>query len=156
MREMPNLVRAVALALLCTLAFLPLPPSTARAWPIQDGALKEDGPPREAGTFREPDLVELRRLDDSIKLDVRYATPNNFAGRAVYTEARAFLQRPAAEALVRAGRALGSTATASRSSTATARGRSPRSSGTSRPPTRSSSSPTRRRARATTAAAPLT
>jgi len=32
---------------------------------------------------------------------IRYATKNNFLGRQVYTEARAFLQRPAAEALVR-------------------------------------------------------
>ena len=37
---------------------------------------------------------------------IRYATSNNFLGRPVYTEARAFLQRPAAEALVRANRAL--------------------------------------------------
>jgi zinc D-Ala-D-Ala dipeptidase len=64
------------------------------------------GPPREEGTFREPDLVELKKLDKSFKLDVRYATANNFAGRAVYKEARAFLQRPAAEALVRVSRAL--------------------------------------------------
>ncbi len=66
----------------------------------------QGGPPKEAGTFLKPDLVELVSLDPTIKLDVRYATPNNLAGRAVYTEARAFLQRPAAEALVRAHRAL--------------------------------------------------
>ena len=66
----------------------------------------QDHPPQESGTFREPDLVELKRLDRTIKLDVRYATPNNFTGRAVYKEARAFLQRPAAEALVRASHAL--------------------------------------------------
>ena len=65
-----------------------------------------DGPPRETGTFRQADLVELVALDPTIRLDVRYATANNFVGRPVYTEARAFLQRPAAEALVRAHRAL--------------------------------------------------
>ena len=64
------------------------------------------GPPREKGVFRKPDLVELVTLDPTIKLDIRYATANNFVGRPVYTEARAFLQRPAAEALVRAHRAL--------------------------------------------------
>ena len=64
------------------------------------------GPPVEAGTFRAPDLVEIVKLDPTIHLDVRYATPNNFAKRPVYREARAFLQRPAAEALVRAHRAL--------------------------------------------------
>jgi D-alanyl-D-alanine dipeptidase len=63
-------------------------------------------PPQEQGPFRKPDLVELIKLDPTIRLDIRYATANNFLGRAVYTEARAFLQRPAAEALVRAHRAL--------------------------------------------------
>lgn len=69
-------------------------------------ALPQDAPPREAGPFRSPDLVEIVTLDRTIRLDIRYATPNNLTGRAVYTEARAFLQRPAAEALVRANRAL--------------------------------------------------
>src|SRR5919107_3530210 len=69
-------------------------------------AFAQEGPPKEAGTFRAPDLVELKKLDETIKLDVRYATAKNFAGRAVYREARAFLQRPAAEALVRASRSL--------------------------------------------------
>jgi D-alanyl-D-alanine dipeptidase len=62
--------------------------------------------PVETGEFREPDLVELRRLDSSIHLDIRYASKNNFTGRKLYTQARAFLQRPAAEALLRAHRAL--------------------------------------------------
>jgi D-alanyl-D-alanine dipeptidase len=65
-----------------------------------------EGPPREPGTFRPADLVELVRLDPTLRLDVRYATANNFVGRPVYPEARAFLQRPAAEALVRAHQAL--------------------------------------------------
>jgi D-alanyl-D-alanine dipeptidase len=64
------------------------------------------GPPREKGPFRKPDLVELVTLDPTVKLDIRYATSNNFVGRPVYTEARAFLQRPAAEALVRAHRSV--------------------------------------------------
>jgi zinc D-Ala-D-Ala dipeptidase len=67
---------------------------------------RQEAPPKEAGPFRSPDLVELVALDPTIKLDVRYATANNLVGRAVYAEARAFLQRPAAEALVRAHRAL--------------------------------------------------
>ncbi len=50
---------------------------------------------------READLLELVKLDKTIKLDVRYARTDNFVGKAVYSEARAFLQRPAAEALVR-------------------------------------------------------
>lgn len=63
-------------------------------------------PPREAGDFRRPDLVEIIRFDPTIKLDIRYATANNFLSTPVYTQARAFLQRPAAEALVRANQAL--------------------------------------------------
>ena len=58
-------------------------------------------PPNEAGPFKPSDLVELTRLDASIKLDIRYATSNNLFGTPFYTQARAFLQRPAAEALVR-------------------------------------------------------
>ena len=63
-------------------------------------------PPKETGTFRKPDLVELVKLDRTIKLDIRYATSNNFLGRPVYQQARAFLQRPAGEALSRANKAL--------------------------------------------------
>ena len=63
-------------------------------------------PPLEQGTFRKPDLVELTTLDPTIKLDIRYATTNDFLGTPLYTQARAFLQRPAAEALLRAHREL--------------------------------------------------
>ncbi|HEX8844360.1 MAG TPA: M15 family metallopeptidase [Pyrinomonadaceae bacterium] len=63
-------------------------------------------PPVETGTFRRPDLVEIIKLDPTIRLDIRYATKHNFVGRAVYKEARAFLQRPAAESLARVNAAL--------------------------------------------------
>jgi zinc D-Ala-D-Ala dipeptidase len=63
-------------------------------------------PPHEQGSFRTSDLVEIVKLDPTIKLDIRYATSNNFLGTPVYTQARAFLQRPAAEALVRAQQSL--------------------------------------------------
>ncbi len=63
-------------------------------------------PPREHGDFLPFDLVELTTLDPGIRLDIRYATSNNFLSTPVYTQARAFLQRSAAEALVRAHRAL--------------------------------------------------
>ncbi len=58
-------------------------------------------PPAETGDFKTSDLVELITQDPTLKLDIRYATSNNLAGRAVYKEARAFLQRPAAAALVK-------------------------------------------------------
>jgi zinc D-Ala-D-Ala dipeptidase len=63
-------------------------------------------PPVEPGPFRQADLAEIVKLDPTIHLDVRYATANNFTSRPVYTQARAFLQRPAAEALVRVSRSL--------------------------------------------------
>ena len=53
------------------------------------------------------DLVEITALDPSVRLDVRYATAENFLGRPLYPVARSFLQRPVAEALVRVHRALG-------------------------------------------------
>jgi D-alanyl-D-alanine dipeptidase len=40
-------------------------------------------------------------LDSTIHLDIRYASTRNFLGTPLYTQARAFLQRPAAEALIR-------------------------------------------------------
>ena len=58
-------------------------------------------PPEESGNFRKSDLVELRPLDPGMRLDIRYATSNDFLGTPVYSQARAFLQRPAAEALLR-------------------------------------------------------
>jgi len=64
-------------------------------------------PPVESGDFRPSDLVELVTLDPTIRLDIRYATTNNFMGEVFYSEPRAFLQRPAAEALVRAHQWLG-------------------------------------------------
>jgi CubicO group peptidase (beta-lactamase class C family)/D-alanyl-D-alanine dipeptidase len=66
----------------------------------------EDSPPVERGEFRKPELVELTSLDPTIKLDIRYATTNNFLGVPIYLQPRAFMQRPAAEALVRANNEL--------------------------------------------------
>jgi D-alanyl-D-alanine dipeptidase len=63
-------------------------------------------PPAALGGTRAPELVELVALDASIRLDIRYASTNNFMGTAMYSQPRAFLQRPAAEALMRAHRAL--------------------------------------------------
>ena len=61
-------------------------------------------PPAPRPGMRKPDLVDLTTLDPAIKLDIRYATANNFMGTPMYSSARAFLQRPAAAALLRAER----------------------------------------------------
>jgi D-alanyl-D-alanine dipeptidase len=63
-------------------------------------------PPVENGDFLPTDLVELRKLDSTIKLDIRYATTNNLFGTVFYSQPRAFLQRAPAEALVRVHRKL--------------------------------------------------
>jgi D-alanyl-D-alanine dipeptidase len=63
-------------------------------------------PPEETGDFRPTDLVELRSLDSTIVYDIRYASSNNFMGAPFYTSSHAFMQRPAAEAVVRAARRL--------------------------------------------------
>ena len=63
-------------------------------------------PPEETGEFLVTDLVEVVTLDPSLRIDVRYAGSNNFLRSPIYPEARVFLQRPAAEAVVRANRAV--------------------------------------------------
>jgi D-alanyl-D-alanine dipeptidase len=93
-----------------TLPRRPLGPEEGRSFRIQLPGSIEDlreealaaSPPREDGQFRQPDLIDLTSLDSNIHLDIRYATANDFLGAPVYTQARAFLQRPAADALLRA------------------------------------------------------
>ena len=51
-------------------------------------------------------MNELVELDPTIKLDIRYATTNNFTGAVFYQQPKAFMQRPAAEAVVRANQQL--------------------------------------------------
>jgi len=63
-------------------------------------------PPKEPTPKRPSDLVDLTTVDPAIKLDVHYATANNFMGFPLYERAGAYLQRPAAEALGRAQKAL--------------------------------------------------
>ncbi len=44
-------------------------------------------------------LVKLIKIDPTIKLDIRYATANNFTGVPVYTVAECYLEEGAAQAL---------------------------------------------------------
>jgi D-alanyl-D-alanine dipeptidase len=81
--------------------------STFRITPVRPVAeLREEAqkasPPGEEGEFKTYDLVELTFLNTDFHLDIRYATTNNFMSTAFYTQARAFLEAPAAEALVAA------------------------------------------------------
>jgi D-alanyl-D-alanine dipeptidase len=52
------------------------------------------------------DFVDITRLDPAIRLDIRYATDNNFTGKAVYPCARCLLRKDVAEKLVRVNQAL--------------------------------------------------
>lgn len=63
-------------------------------------------PPVEPVPRRAADLVDLTTVAPDIRLDIRYATANNFMGFPLYERAAAFLQRPAAEALGRAATTL--------------------------------------------------
>ena len=59
-------------------------------------------PPLEEGEKLAPDLVDLALLDPGLRFDIRYAGSNNFMGTPFYRRAKAYLQRPAAEALAAA------------------------------------------------------
>lgn len=63
-------------------------------------------PPSEPTPRLASDLVDLTTIDPGIRLDIRYATANNFMGFPLYERSAAFLQRPAAEALGRAAKTL--------------------------------------------------
>jgi D-alanyl-D-alanine dipeptidase len=63
-------------------------------------------PPAESGKFEPVDLVDVTGLDSTIKLDVRYATENNFLGVRMYDTERVFMQKAAAAALVRANKTM--------------------------------------------------
>lgn len=62
--------------------------------------------PEQPDSLLRPELTEIITLDPGIKLDIRYASTNNFMDAIFYDEARAFMQKPAAEALVRIHRKL--------------------------------------------------
>ena len=44
-------------------------------------------------------LVEIKKINPTIKLDIRYATTNNFTGKIIYPSARCFLEEEIAKAL---------------------------------------------------------
>ncbi len=70
-------------------------------------AAAKASPPPEKGEFGTTDLVELIECDPTIKLDLRYATDNNFMGAPLYPPtAKAYMQKPAAEAVARANKKL--------------------------------------------------
>ena len=89
-----------------TLAACDLPPARDKqaARPPEPQADPQPKPKPEP-TLDPGALVELITLDPTIKLDLRYATTNNFTGQILYPQARAFLAGAAAIALLRAHQA---------------------------------------------------
>lgn len=63
-------------------------------------------PPKQEGDLRDADLVDVTTVLDKVKLDIRYATTNNFLSVATYSQAKSFLQRPALMALNNANKRL--------------------------------------------------
>ncbi len=49
--------------------------------------------------FLNANLVEIQKINPTIKLDIRYATTNNFTGKIIYPSARCFLEEEVAKAL---------------------------------------------------------
>jgi serine beta-lactamase-like protein LACTB len=86
---------------------LPKPGETFKIEPVRaidelrKIALAAEPPVERNAFFKKPDLVDLESLDKTIKLDIRYFSGDNFLDTKFYTSPRAFMQRPAALALVK-------------------------------------------------------
>jgi zinc D-Ala-D-Ala dipeptidase len=63
--------------------------------------LKNNNLTKQNNLFGEAGFVEVIQLDSSIHLDVRYASSNNFMGKALYKEGKVYLLKPVAQALIR-------------------------------------------------------
>ncbi len=84
----------------------PALPLIARRWGVGLCLAAAAGCQSEPPRARTATLVEVNRLDPGIRLDIRYATPNNFTGRPLYPTAAAWLLAEPAAALVKAHRHL--------------------------------------------------
>ena len=87
-------------AVIAGFATLPLLGCDARTAKVK----REPSPKLDEPAARE-DLIELTKRDPTIRLDIRYATTNNFTGRQLYSQPRAFLVAAAAKAILNAHRA---------------------------------------------------
>lgn len=72
---------------------------------LREAALRQS-PPTEPGPFLRSRLVEVDRLEPTIRLDIGYATADNVVSAPLYSQSRAFLQVRAALAVARAARRL--------------------------------------------------
>ncbi|MFO7575739.1 MAG: M15 family metallopeptidase [Bacteroidales bacterium] len=47
------------------------------------------------------ELIDLEEVIEDVRLDIRYATENNFTGEVIYTKPKAYVRKPVGEALKR-------------------------------------------------------
>lgn len=73
--------------------------TTTKAKPPK--VVKLDEYRRQVAADPDLELVDLEKIIPGIRLDLRYATRNNFMGRPLYGAARALLRRPVAERLLK-------------------------------------------------------
>jgi D-alanyl-D-alanine dipeptidase len=111
LHAMPKpLLRSLFLALTASLAGqaqnAPASPWIQRPLEVLIAEAKVATPPTQPARRLTPSLVDVTTLDPTIRLEIGYATKDNFLHTPVYETAKAFLQRPVAEALVRVNRAL--------------------------------------------------
>ncbi len=52
-------------------------------------------------TNRDKELIDLAKFVPGLKLDIRYATTNNFTKQKIYNLPRAYARKPVAEALLK-------------------------------------------------------
>jgi beta-N-acetylhexosaminidase/D-alanyl-D-alanine dipeptidase len=76
-------------------------PADAARHPADAAIVEPHAPAPDAARGAPDDLVDLATLAPDIKLDLRYATADNFTGRVMYPAARCLLRRAVAERLVR-------------------------------------------------------
>jgi D-alanyl-D-alanine dipeptidase len=76
--------------------------------PVAAPAPSPDGPPLACAAAADSLLVDVARVDSTVRVELRYATPYNFTGAVLpgYEAPRALLRREAAQALARVQAAL--------------------------------------------------
>jgi beta-N-acetylhexosaminidase/D-alanyl-D-alanine dipeptidase len=98
------LVRALAVALIALALAACASPTRQRGWTTGGGAAGTAG--RGPSSPAPDGFVDVATVEPSIVIDIRYATPQNFTGVAVYPAARCLLRRDVAERLGRVQREL--------------------------------------------------
>jgi D-alanyl-D-alanine dipeptidase len=101
-RHLVFLLISGSFQLICFLFFSALPVAAQELSTNKYGLKVIDNPAafrKQVAADKSQALVDLTIFIPNIKLDIRYATANNFLGEPVYTSAKAYLRLPVAQAL---------------------------------------------------------